>query len=128
MFLREMISEWVCGGCYAEPCQCNVEEGVTTVFGHGKKSKPKSGTGHTARKYRCSSGPRKGRVVAKAATCNAPMNVKKSNQLKKTRRSKASAIDIKRSRTTRTSPTTQKLKRLNTGRRRIKPRKRRGAR
>jgi len=56
------------------------------------------------------------------------MNVKKSNQLKKTRRSKASTIDVKRSRTTRTSPTTNKLKRLNTGRRRIKPRKRRGAR
>jgi hypothetical protein len=105
-----------------------VDEGVATVFGHGSKKTPKRGTGHTSRKYRCTSGPRKGRVVAKAATCNAPMNVKKSNQLKKTRRSKASTIDVKRSRTTRTSPTTNKLKRLNTGRRRIKPRKRRGAR
>ena len=105
-----------------------IYEGVASVFGHGKSSRPKSGTGHTSRKYRCTSGPRKGRVVAKAATCNAPINVKKSVQLKKTRRSKGQTIDVKRSRTTRTSPTTQKLKRLNVGRRRIKPRKRRGAR
>ena len=97
-----------------------ITEGFTSVFAkQGNKS---------VRKYRCTSGPRKGRVVAKAATCNAPINVKKSVQLKKTRRSKGQTIDVKRSRTTRTSPTTQKLKRLNVGRRRIKPRKRRGAR
>ena len=99
-------------------------EGVTTVFGHGKGGGTK---GHTVRKYRCTSGSRKGRVVAKAATCTAPKNVKASNTLKKTRRSKGRTIDIKRSRTSRTSPTTQKLKRLNTGRRTIKQKKRSGA-
>jgi hypothetical protein len=51
-----------------------------------------------------------------------------SNALKKTRRSKGKTTDIKRSRTFRTSPTTKKLRRINTGRRRIKPHKRRGAR
>lgn len=99
-------------------------EGVTTVFGHGKGGGTK---GHTVRKYRCTTGPRKGRVVAKAATCNAPKNVKASTTLKKTRRSKGRTIDIKRSRTNRTSPTTQKLKRLNVGRRTIRPKKRKGA-
>jgi hypothetical protein len=99
-------------------------EGVTTVFGHGKGSGTR---GHTVRKYRCTTGPRKGRVVAKAATCNAPKNVKASQTLKRTRRSKGSSIDIKRSRTVRTSPTTQKLKRLNVGRRTIRPKKRAGA-
>ena len=99
-------------------------EGVTTVFGHGKGGGTK---GHTVRKYRCTTGPRKGRVVAKAATCNAPKNVKASNTLKKTRRAKGRTIDIKRSRTGRTSPTTQKLKRLNVGRRTIRPKKRKGA-
>lgn len=125
MRLRQIITEWVCGKCNAEPCQCDsFNEGVTTVFGHGKSSGSK---GHTVRKYRCTSGPRKGRVVAKAATCTAPKNVKASNTLKKTRRSKGKTTDIKRSRTFRTSPTTQKLKRLNVGRRRIKPRKRTGS-
>ena len=99
-------------------------EGVTTVFGHSKGGGTR---GHTVRKYRCTTGPRKGRVVAKAATCNAPKNVKASQTLKRTRRSKGSTIDIKRSRTVRTSPTTQKLKRLNVGRRTIRPKKRSGA-
>ena len=99
-------------------------EGVSTVFGHGKGGGTK---GHTIRKYRCTSGPRKGRVVAKAATCNAPKKMIASNTLKKTRRSKGKTIDIKRSRTGRTSPTTNKLKRLNTGKRTIRPTKRRGA-
>lgn len=99
-------------------------EGVRSVFGHGKSKGTK---GHTVRKYRCTHGPRKGRVVAKAATCNAPINVRKSNQLKKTRRAKGKTVDIKRSRTGRTSPTTQRLKRINTGYRTVKPRKRRGA-
>ena len=99
-------------------------EGVATVFGHGKSNTSK---GHTVRKYRCTSGPRKGRIVAKAATCNAPKNVKASQTLKRTRRAKGKTTDIKRSRTVRTSPTTQKLKRLNVGRRTIKPRKRKGA-
>ena len=79
------------------------------------------------RKYRCGSGSRKGRVVAKAATCNAPKKMSASNTLKRTRRSKGKTTDIKRSRTFRTSPTTNKLKRLNKGRRSIKPTKRRGA-
>jgi len=95
-------------------------EGITTIF--GKKGNK------VVRKYRCTSGTRKGRIVAKPATCNAPMNVKASNTLKKTRRSKGSVINTKSSRTKRTNPASQKLKRLNTGRRRIKPTKRRGSR
>jgi hypothetical protein len=46
----------------------SIEEGVTTIFG-------KSGN-KTVRKYRCTSGTRKGRIVAKPATCNAPKNMK----------------------------------------------------
>lgn len=123
MLLRQLINEWVCGGCYADPCQCEtIDEGVRTVFGHGTKKKKGA-----VRKYRCTHGPRKGRVVAKASTCNAPMNVKASNTLKKTRRAKGKTTDIKRTRTGRTSPTTRRLARINTGYRTVKPRKRRGA-
>ena len=56
---------------YAEPCNCEtVEEGVTQIFG-------KSGN-KVVKKFRCTSGTRKGRIVAKAATCTAPMNAKKA--------------------------------------------------
>jgi len=94
-------------------------EGVATVFGTNK--------GKTVRKYRCTSGSRKGRIVAKPATCTAPKNMKASNTLKKTRRSRGSSIDIKRSRTKRTNPSTQRLSRINTGRRTIRPKKRTGS-
>jgi len=97
-----------------------VEEGVTTIF--GKKGNK------TVRKYRCTSGTRKGRIVAKPATCNAPKNMKASNTLKKTRRSKGSVINTKASRTKRTNPASQRLKRMNTGRRTISKTKRRGSR
>jgi len=123
MLLRDIITEWVCGGCYSDPCQCEVNEsGARSVFGHGSKKKKGA-----VRKYRCTHGPRKGRVVAKAATCNAPINVKASNTLKKTRRSKGKTTDIKRARTGRVSGTTKRLGRINTGYRTVKPRKRRGA-
>jgi hypothetical protein len=95
-------------------------EGVTTVFGKKGNS--------TVRKYRCTSGSRKGRVVAKAATCNAPKNIKASNTLKTTRRKKGKSLNIKSSRVKRTNPASRRLARMNTGKRRIKPHKRRGAR
>jgi len=120
MQLRELITEWVCGDCYAEPCQCeSLEEGVTTIFG-------KSGN-KVVRKYRCTSGTRKGRIVAKASTCTAPANVKASVKMKSTRRKKGKTPSIKSARTKRTNPASQKLRKLNVGRRVIKPKKRRGA-
>ena len=107
MYLRELTS-------------ISIDEGATSIYGRkGNQS---------TRKYRCSSGPRKGRIVAKPATCNAPKNVKASNTLKKTRRSKGKTISIKSTRTKRTNPTSKRLTKLNIGRRRIKPRNRRGAR
>ena len=51
------------------------------------------------RKYRCTSGSRKGRVVAKAATCSAPTNVKSSVSLKTTKAKKGSKMQQKTRRT-----------------------------
>ena len=47
-------------------------EAATTIYGRSK--------GKVTRKYRCTSGTRKGRIVAKAATCNAPTNIKSKLQ------------------------------------------------
>ena len=98
----------------------SIDEGVTTIFG-------KTGN-KVVRKYRCTSGTRKGRIVAKPATCNAPKNMKGIKHTQTDPTQEGSVISTKASRTKRTNPASQKLKRLNTGRRRIKPRKRRGAR
>ena len=91
-------------------------EGVMTVFG-------KSGN-KIVKKYRCTSGTRKGRIVAKAATCNAPKNVKASVTLKKTRRAKGKTVDIKRSRTKKTNVASQRVRRANISAKRHAPKKR----
>ena len=107
MFVRELILD-------------SVDEGATPIFG-------KSGN-KVVRKYRCTSGSRKGRIVAKPGTCTAPKNVKAMTTMKKTRRSKGATVSIKSNRTKRTSPASQKLNRLNVGSRRtLRPKKRRGS-
>jgi hypothetical protein len=99
MFIREIYEEVV---------------EATTIFG-------KSGNKMT-RKYRCTSGPRKGRIVAKASTCTAPMNVKKSAKMKATRRAKKSIQAVRASRTKRTNPISRRVSQVN--RSRAKPRRR----
>jgi len=83
--------------------------------------------GKQVRKYRCTSGVRKGRIVSKAATCNAPVNQKAKVTLAKTKRKKGTALNIKTARTKRVNPASKRLKRINlkpkkrfSGRRRIK--------
>lgn len=93
-----------------------VIEGVTPIFGR-KGAK-------TVRKYRCTSGSRRGRIVAKPSTCTAPVNVKARQTMKKTRKAKGRSMSVKTKLTKRTNPASQRLKKFNVGRRRLKPRKR----
>jgi len=67
----------------------------------------------TVRKFRCTSGPRKGRIVAKISTCQAPKNIGSSFALKKTKRAKGQSIKIKTRRTKKYNPASRRLKRLN---------------
>ena len=91
-----------------------VDEGATTIFGKtGKKM---------SRKYRCTSGPRKGRIVAKASTCTAPLNVKKSAKMKATRRAKKSLQAVRTQRTKRTNPVSRRVAAVNKSR--VKPKRR----
>jgi len=84
-------------------------EGVVGIYG-------KSGD-KTVRKYRCTSGSRKGRIVAKPSTCTAPRNVKASRTLKTTKRQKGANIAVKTRRTKKSNPKSLKLKLHNVGRR-----------
>ena len=69
------------------------------------------------RKYRCTTGSRKGRVVAKPSTCSAPRNVGKSIALKKNKRKKGSSMQVKINRAKRAKPSSVRLKNVNVGRR-----------
>lgn len=89
-------------------------EAATTTYGRSK--------GKVVRKYRCTSGSRKGRIVAKAATCNAPINVKAKLTMKKTRARKSPLIKIKTKFQKRMGPTSKRIANLN--KTRMKPTRR----
>lgn len=73
------------------------------------------------RKYRCTSGSRKGRIVASPSTCNAPKRVKSSINIKKAKAKRGSAMSIASARTKRTSGASMRLSRINkSGRRNLK--------
>lgn len=82
-----------------------IEEAVTQVW-------TRQGT-KNVRKYRCTSGSRKGRVVSKPSTCTAPTNIKSSQALKKTKRRLPSHVRVKTKRTKKYNPASIKLRTLN---------------
>jgi hypothetical protein len=69
------------------------------------------------RKFRCSGGPRKGRVVAKMAQCFAAPDIKKRQTLKRTKARLGSKMIRKSRKTKRINPASKRLKSLNKRRR-----------
>ncbi len=67
----------------------------------------------TVRKYRCTSGMRKGRIVATAAQCFAAPNIKALFAMKRTRAKIGRRMMRKAQRTRRTNPASRRLKFLN---------------
>ncbi len=86
--------------------------GAFQIFGRspGIRGKKK---GQFTRRFRCPTGPRKGRIVAKPETCNAPLNVRQSFKMKGTRRAKAGIHTKRSSYTKKYSPASQRVKRAN---------------
>lgn len=72
------------------------------------------------RKYRCSGGPRKGRIVSKLAQCFAAPDIKKKIQFKKTKARMGARMARKAQRTKRINPITKRITRLNRAQRRSK--------
>ena len=91
-----------------------VDEGAVQIFGMKK--------GKVVRKYRCTSGQKKGRIVAKPTTCSAPIRVSSRIAIKKAKARRSPLIKIKSRFTKRMSPNTRRLTRLN--KTRLKPTKR----
>ena len=67
-----------------------IEEGASQIFGRTGRTKAKGKAKITTQRFRCPTGPRKGRIVANPSTCNKPLNIKQSQKLKGTRAAKGS--------------------------------------
>ena len=81
------------------------------------------------RKYRCTSGSRRGRIVSKPSTCTAPVNVTSKQNIKKAKRRKGAVMTIKSNRTKRARKTAKRLGVLNVHTRsKLKPRRRKTSR
>jgi len=65
--------------------------------------------------FRCTSGPRKGRIVAQSATCNARLNPGKGAKISQKRQIKARQTAIKRARTMRAGGASRRLKGIQVG-------------
>ena len=65
------------------------------------------------RKYRCTGGSRKGRIVSKIAQCFAAPNVKKKIQMKRTRARLGAKMARKAKRTKRVNPASRRVQSLN---------------
>jgi len=65
------------------------------------------------RKYRCTAGPRKGRIVADVAQCFAAPDVQKRNKLKITKARLGKRMTRKAQKTKRINPASKRVKALN---------------
>jgi hypothetical protein len=90
-----------------EACVSAIAEGISQIL---RRSGKKLKTG-----FRCISGPRKGRIVAKAATCNARLNPVKGAKIKRKRYAKASQAAKKMAFTKRTNPISRRLGKAQVG-------------
>ena len=92
----------------------DITEGAVAIFGRNK--------GKVVRKYRCTSGQKKGRIVAKANTCNTPIRVSSRISIKKAQARRGKLMGIRTKFTKRMSPHSRRVTRLN--RTRLKPTRR----
>lgn len=87
-----------------------ITEGFVQAWGR----KP---SGKMVRRYRCTSGKKKGRVVANPSTCATAISPKKSAVLKRTKNIRGPAQSVKRKITMR-RPTSKRIRSANIGRKR----------
>jgi hypothetical protein len=82
-----------------------LEEGYVQIAGRSGNK--------IVRKFRCTSGSRRGRIVSKPGTCSAPKNIRSSVNLKKAKRKQGSLMAVKSLRTKRARKTSKRLATLN---------------
>ena len=84
------------------PDHSAIAEGVSQIFRRQKGGKPTKG-------FRCTSGPRKGRIVAKPSTCFQKTDPVRSAKIRKKRQQKARIAGKKLAQTKRSGPGARRL-------------------
>ena len=100
---HDLAPEQFEGTIESHPDHSAITEGVSQIFRRKKGGAPTKG-------FRCSSGPRKGRIVAKPSTCFAKTDPKKSAKIRKKRMAKAKVAGKKMAQTKRSGAGSQRLK------------------
>jgi hypothetical protein len=93
-----------------------LNEAYNNVISESKVVFAKRGN-KVVKKFRCTVGKRKGRVVASPQQCAAPIDIKKRFLMKKTKASKGARMTKKAQKTKRVNPTSKIVKQLNKSRR-----------
>ena len=100
---EKIVAEEVDGKILEQPDHSAIAEGVSQIFRRAKKgAKPTKG-------FRCTSGPRKGRIVAKPSTCFMKTDPVKSAKIRKKRQIKARVAGKKLAQTKRSGVGAKRL-------------------
>jgi hypothetical protein len=99
---QNIVSENWQGTIEEHPDHSAIAEGVSQILRRTKGKAPKQG-------FRCSSGPRKGRIVAKPSTCFQKTDPKKSAKIRKKRQAKAGIAGKKLAMTKRSGAGSKRL-------------------
>ena len=100
---QDIVSENWQGTIEEQPDHSAIAEGVSQILRRTKGKAPKQG-------FRCSSGPRKGRIVAKPSTCFQKTDPQKSAKIRKKRQAKAGIAGKKLAQTKRSGAGSLRLK------------------
>jgi len=100
---QDIVSENWQGTIEEHPDHSAIAEGVSQILRRTKGKAPKQG-------FRCSSGPRKGRIVAKPSTCFMKTDPQKSAKIRKKRQAKATQAGKKLAQTKRSGAGSLRLK------------------
>ena len=100
---QDIVPVMVNGEIESHPDHSAIAEGVSQILRRTKGKAPKQG-------FRCSSGPRKGRIVAKPSTCFMKTDPQKSAKIRKKRQIKATQAGKKLAQTKRSGAGSLRLK------------------
>ena len=100
---QDIVPETIDGKILEHSDHSAITEGVTQILRRKAGGAPTKG-------FRCTSGPRKGRIVSKPATCFAKLNPKKGAKIKRKRQQKAKIAGVKMGRQKRAGGGSLRLK------------------
>ena len=100
---QDIVPETVDGTILEQPDHSAIAEGVSQIYRRKKGGQPTKG-------FRCTSGPRKGRIVAKPSTCFMKTDPQRSAKIRKKRSIKAKTAGKKLGITKRSGAGAKRLK------------------